>query len=351
MKVDEIIIEGNRTIREAIKMLNEKSMQILLVADEKKRLIGTITDGDIRRAILKGISLNKPVELIMSKNPKYVFEDTPRDFVTEMFRKYGIKRIPIVDKSLRIIDILLIENFMEKYIKQKPNYVVIMAGGKGSRLDPFTKILPKPLIPIGDKTMLEIIMEKFALQGFNRFVLTLNYKKEIIKLYLQDNNFPYEINWIEEDKPLGTVGSLKLILEKFSLNDNPLIVTNCDVLINVDFEEVLKFHHDHNAMITIIGYLESMKIPYGVIKMKEEIFLEMQEKPEIDIIINTGVYVMKPSIKRFIKDNEKLDVPELLKRVKNENEKIVVYPYHGDFFDIGQWELYRKSVKKLLNTY
>jgi len=193
-------------------------------------------------------------------------------------------------------------------------------------------------------------MEKFASQGFSRFILTLNYKKEIIKLYIRDNSFPYEINWVEEEKPLGTAGSLKLALEKFP-TDHPIIVTNCDVLIDVNFEDVLKFHHDHNAMITVIGNLESMKIPYGVIKMKGEELLEIQEKPKIDIIINTGVYIVEPSVKDFIEDGERIDMPDLLRRVKSGNGKIVIYPHHGDFFDIGQWEVYRESVKKLFGGF
>ena len=342
-----VTISEESTLRRAIEMLNKIASQMLLVTDDEKKLLGTITDGDIRRAILKGISLDSPVKNIMNNNPKVIMVGYKFDEAKKMFLKYGIKRIPVIDEDKRVVDILYIEDFIKKEeVQKKENYVVMMAGGRGKRLDPLTRIIPKPLIPIGDKSMLEHIIDKFASQGFYKFILTLHYKKEMIKMYIKDLNLPYEINWVEEGFPMGTAGGLSLIMEKFKI-DKPAILTNCDVLLDLDFEKVLGFHKEKGASLTIIASYMSYKIPYGILKIKDGFLEKIEEKPSQDILINTGVYVMSPEVFEYIPKNEAIDMPQVIFDLIKSKRKVAVYPYYGEFFDIGQWELYRKIVEKM----
>ncbi len=342
MKIDKLIIHPNSTIREAIDKLNKNALQILVVSDKKNRIVGVITDGDIRRAIIKGISLDEKVEKIMNKNPKYLKVGFSKNEAKDMFLKYEIKRIPVVDNDMRVVDVLKIEDFIEKEKKAMNNYVVIMAGGRGKRLDPITRVIPKPLLIVGEKTMLEHIMERFAKQGFSKFILTLHYKKEMIKAYIDSLNLPYEIHYVEEPYPMGTAGGLKLVFDKIKIDDS-VIVTNCDVLIDVDFPKVLKFHKEKQVAITIVGALINSSIPYGVLKVSNGVLEEIEEKPSIDMIINTGIYVLEPShIKSEFKEERYLDMTDLVSKVKKNSGKIVaVYPHHGEFVDVGQKRLYR----------
>ncbi len=347
--VKNILVYPDTTLREAIKLLNEAGWQIVVVVDKEKRLVGTVTDGDIRRAILKGISLDVSVKDVMNKKPKSLKQNGyTKDELMHIFNKYSIKHLPIVDDANRVVGLILLEDVfkIEELYSPLPYFVVIMAGGKGTRLDPFTKILPKPLIPIGDKTMLEIIMEKWASFGFSRFILTLNYKKEVIKLYLKDLELPYDIYFVEEDKPLGTAGSLKLIEKEFDLTD-PFLVTNCDVWVDVNLRSFVKFHREIKADVSIIGNLMTFKIPYGVIENNDSDLINIKEKPQMDFVINTGIYALNPKVIDLIKDDEAIDMPDLILRAKERGFKAKIYPAHGQYFDIGQWEVYKDSLKKL----
>jgi NDP-sugar pyrophosphorylase family protein len=227
--------------------------------------------------------------------------------------------------------------------KLKTNQIVIMAGGEGTRLDPFTRIFPKPLIPIGNKPAIEIIMERFYGCGFHRFIYTLNYKKEYLKLFLRENNFPYSIEWIEEDDFLGTAGSLSLLGDKLT---DTFFVANCDSLLDVNFEEILSWHKEHKAAMTLIGCHSEVKIPFGVLQMSDGKLNKILEKPVHDVIINTGVYVMEPHLISYMPKGKKMDINELIDLVA-EKEKITVYPIYSGWFDLGQWGEYKKSVEKL----
>ncbi len=335
------MIEKEENLRKAIEMLNKFAKQIIIVVDDQK-LLGVITDGDIRRAILKGVSLDEPVEKIMNKNPKYLVEGKYKeDEVVEMFKKYGIKRIPVVDSEKRVVGLLFIEDFIKVEREKKENYVIIMAGGKGTRLLPFTKILPKPLIPVGDKTFLELIMERFASQGFEKFIIIVNYKKEIIKSYINERKLPYKITFVDEEKPLGTAGGLRLVYEQIKM-EKPVILTNCDVLINVDYEKVLEYHNENKADMTLIAKLENINVPYGVVETKDHELVEIKEKPSVDILINTGIYVFNPELFKFIEKGKHLDMNQFIEKLKILGRKVIVYPYHGKYMDIGEWEKYKE---------
>jgi dTDP-glucose pyrophosphorylase len=342
-KIKSVLIKEESLIKEAIKQLNENSLQILLVIDDNYRLIGTVTDGDIRRAILNNVSFDEPVGKIMNRVPKFVYIGEEEN-AKELMIKHRIKTIPVLDRERRVVDLILMEKFLEtKYeYSEKPNYVFIMAGGKGTRLDPFTKILPKPLIPIGDISIIEVIIKNFKKYGFNNFLISVNYKAEIIKLYFSENPNGYNINFIHERDFLGTAGSLKLAEEKLK---DTFIVSNCDVIIDIDFDELLKYHKKNNNHATIVGVVKNMQIPYGVIDVNNGELVNMIEKPEYNFVINSGVYVLEPELINLIPQGKPINMPDLLLKSKEVGYKVGVYPVSSKWFDVGQWEEYRNTLE------
>tara|TARA_Y100000031_G_C8227635_1_gene389213 strand:- start:1011 stop:2090 length:1080 start_codon:yes stop_codon:yes gene_type:complete len=343
----ELLISKNVSIKDAIRKLNETGKRILFVVSEDNRLLGTVTDGDLRRGIVSGIGFSDKAERIMREEFIAISDETPeRDQVAKkiMIEK-KIEQIPIIDSNGVIRDIILwIDILGEKKSVTAPkinsNSVLIMAGGKGARLDPFTKILPKPLIPIGNKPVIELIMEKFYKYGFNKFIYSLNYKKEFVKVFLKENNFPYSIDWIEEENFLGTAGSISLLKDKVQ---ESFFVINCDTILDVNFMDILEWHKEHKASITIIGSHNEVKIPFGVLEMSNGQLDRILEKPVHDLIINTGVYVMEPHVLSYITEGMQIDMNQLIETVARK-EKISVYPIYNGWLDIGQWEGYKKGI-------
>ena len=353
-KLETLMIMPDTTMKQAMQKLAQTSEKILFVVDEKRKLLGTITDGDIRRKLLNGCSFDMKISNIMHREYLSVLSDMPdRDgCARRMMIETKIEQIPILNSNGVIIDTiswtdLLSAEMPFKVEKLKPNQVVIMAGGKGTRLDPFTKVFPKPLVPIGNKPIIEIIMEKFFLYGFHKFIYTLNYKKEYIKLYLKENKFPYTIDWVEEDMYLGTSGSLSLLKEHI---DDTFFVVNCDSLLDINFTEILDWHKKNDAAMTIIGCHNEVKIPFGVLHLSNGKLEKIMEKPVHDIIINTGVYVMEPHLLSYLQEGNPMDMNELITLV-SQKEKITVYPIYDGWLDIGQWEEYRKCIEKFGEKY
>jgi dTDP-glucose pyrophosphorylase/predicted transcriptional regulator len=349
IKLQLLLISPTATIKQAMQQLNDTAEKILFVVDGNGRLTGTVTDGDIRSGIIiRGLSLNTAIREVMNEDFKWVSDESPdiTEKVKNLMLTHKIEQIPILKEGM-IIDVILWIDLFEKKVQEPPllpNHVVIMAGGKGTRLDPFTRILPKPLIPIGEKPVIEVIMEKFYRYGFHKFVYTLNYKKEYIKAFLKENRYPYDIEWVEEGDFLGTAGSLSLLKEKIK---ETFFITNCDsLLIDVNFEDILKWHRMHNASITIIGCHNEFKIPFGVLEISNGRLERISEKPIHDVIINTGVYVMEPHVISYLQDGGKMDMTEVIDCVLKK-EKITVYPIYGNWLDIGQWEEYNKTVDHL----
>lgn len=349
-KLKSLLIPIDTTIKQSMQKLNTTAERILFVVDENNRLLGTLTDGDIRRGIINGLEFNDRVEKIMCREFTAITSDIPdkEEYAKQLMIQKKTEQIPLLDREGTIIDVILWTDLLAE--KKQPadrqlyqNQVVIMAGGKGTRLDPFTKILPKPLIPIGNKPIIELIMEKFYRNGFYRFIYTLNYKKEYIKLFLKENNFPYDTEWVEEEEFLGTAGSLSLLKNKLS---ETFFVANCDSLVEVDFEQVLKWHKEHNASITVVGCHNEVKIPFGVLELSNGKLERIIEKPVHDVIINTGVYVMEPHVISFIPESKLLDMNDLINLVASKG-KISVYPIYDGWLDIGQWEEYNKTIEHL----
>lgn len=349
-----LLISPLSTIKEAIQRLNDTAQKILFITDARQRLIGTLSDGDIRRGIIKGLVLTDPVESVMTKHfisLTTTTHDLPQE-AKRLMQQHLIEQIPIVDNDGIIVDVILWINFLDnerlftvKRSVSMDNPVVIMAGGKGTRLDPFTKILPKPLIPIGDKTIIENIMDRFYENGFSNFILIVNYKKDMIKAYFGEKAVPYKITFIEEDEFYGTAGGMFLLR---NIVKQSFIMTNCDTILEGNYIDFYEWHKDHNNLMTIIGSHKEITVPYGVLCMNNGIFEKIDEKPKLDLFINTGTYIFEPSVFEFIKDRQHLDMDKLIREMKALHaDRVGVYPHWGGWFDIGQWDEYRKSLKEL----
>ncbi|KJU81358.1 nucleoside-diphosphate-sugar pyrophosphorylase [Candidatus Magnetobacterium bavaricum] len=348
-KLQSLLIFPHATIKQGMHQLNATAEKILLVVNENNQLLGTVTDGDIRRALINGLLFSSTVESIMFTS--YVFIDSAeknkRERAKSLMMEQGVAQLPVIDKNHSIVDILLwtdifAENISGQRQQNYENKIVIMAGGKGTRLEPFTRILPKALIPVKDKTIIELIMTNFSKRGFCNFIFTVNYKKEYIKMFLKDNNFPYTINWIEEDDYLGTAGGLSLLNDKIF---DTFIVTNCDILVDADYADIVKWHKENNHIMTIVACHKEISIPYGILEMNDGILSNFNEKPKYDVLINTGVYVIEPEIFSLIPYNGYMDM-NILIAAASSKKKVSIYPIHEGFCDIGQWEEYKKTVEK-----
>lgn len=344
-------ISPETSIKEAMKGIGRNHERILFVTDKNKKLIGSVSDGDIRRALLNGTRFDCPVREIMYKQPRTVqySHANHRNIAKQIIRKERLHSVPCLNEAGHIVDILFLYDFFEDNLNPThapPKYstpVVIMAGGQGTRLDPFTKILPKPLIPIGDTPIIQKIMDSFLSQGFYQFVATLHYKKEIIKAFFKEYTLDYKIEWTEEPKALGTAGGLQRLKGRFH---EPFFVSNCDSLLETDLKKILDWHNSEKAMLTLVGCHKEMVIPYGTLDMKQGTLNQINEKPKLDFIINTGVYVMNPEVINLISENEHLDMNHLIQRV-SERGKVTVYPLYEGWFDLGQWNEYRESINLL----
>lgn len=347
--IEHIVIKTGITIKQAMKQLEVTEKRILFVVDEDDGLIGSVVDGDIRRWILKEGSLDDTIEKSCNKKPFFVHEAYELNHIREVMLEKRISCVPVVNAKRQVVELIFWEDIFEEDITRKPRHkldlpVVIMAGGKGTRLDPFTKILPKPLIPIGDKTVIEFIIDSFLDFGVTSFYVTVNYKAKIIKSYFEELNPAYRIDYIEEDKPLGTAGSLKYL--KGKINDS-LLVTNCDIIIKADYADLVDFHYKMGNMITIVASMKSYHIPYGICEIENGGCLtKMVEKPEYSFLVNTGMYVLHADVLDLIPDGELFDITDLIEKVKEQNGKVGVFPVSDHaWLDIGEWAEYKKALK------
>ncbi len=351
-KLKKLITSADITIKEAMQKLNETAEKILFVADNNDRLIGSVTDGDIRRAIINNAGFHDSIANVIQRQFTAIKQGTPeiKEYAKRIMLERKIEQIPVLDDHNVLVDIMLWTDILGQEVNLqapvlKPNYVVIMAGGKGTRLAPFTKILPKPLIPLGEKPIVEFIMDRFYEQGFHRFKLVINHKKEMIKLYFRENKLPYEIELLEESEYCGTVGGLYLLKGEIK---STFILTNCDTLLEGDYGDFLNWHQENKNQLTIIGAHKEVAVPYGVLQIDNGALIDMIEKPQYDLFVNTGTYVMEPEILDSLGDNESLDIDELIIKLKLSVEnKIGVFPCWGRWSDIGQWDEYKNTLKNM----
>lgn len=342
-----VLVNKNITLMEAVKLMNTSSMQILLVVEEDQTLSGVVTDGDIRRSLIEDINFNEPVSSIMSPTPVTLSKTPNKKEALNIMRENDIRHIPLIDGEGKVSGLLMWKDFFENGdidIKEKPNTVVIMAGGKGTRLDLFTKILPKPLIPIGEKPIIGHIMDNFSKYGFKKYLISLNYKAEMIKMYFSDNHHNFAIDYIQEENYLGTAGSLSLGRDK--LNDT-FIVSNCDVIIDTNLDRIFSYHRENENHATILSSVKNIKIPYGVLKSDNANLQDIVEKPEYNFVINSGIYVLEPDVIDFIPENQAIDMTDLLLAAKENGLKVQIYPMTCSWFDVGEWGEYKRAIEHM----
>lgn len=335
---------------DAMEMIDSNAKRVLFITDDNETLVGCVTDGDIRRWLLKAGSLSAPVSELMNKNPKYLFSSEASK-ASALMREKSITAVPILNKSMQIVDIAVLDEessaFDERVKRPLENVsVVVMAGGKGTRLYPYTKILPKPLIPIGDTPIVERIIECFTEYDINNIYMTVNYKKGMIKSYFGDLNPSYSITYVEEDKPLGTGGSIRLIDDKF---EKPLFVTNCDALILADYADIYDYHVKSGNMVTMVAALKNIVVPYGVLNFGANGELEgMEEKPKLSYFINTGMYVINPEAIELIPEGELFHMTHLVEKIMESGGKVGTYPISEDsFLDMGEFSEMHRMEQKL----
>lgn len=352
MRVDprSFLIAKSCTVKETMRQMKQIGEKVLFVIDEENKLFGAISDGDIRKWILSEGSLDEAINKVCNKNPITVTENYDIEKVKKLMLDLKIEAIPVAKDNKDIIDILVWDTvFRGEVSKHKEEIkipVVIMAGGKGDRLDPFTKILPKPLIPIGDKPIIEIIMNKFREYGVMEFYISVNHKSKMIKSYFEEIDSIYSIKYIEEPMPLGTAGSLRLLE---NIIDGSFLVTNCDIIIESDYSEMIKFHNENNYDMTLVVSCKHYVIPYGVCEIVNGGMLKtIREKPAHDLLVNTGMYIMKSKLFNLIPENQFFNITDLIMKAKQSHYKIGVFPVsEKSWIDVGRWEEYHKAVKRM----
>ena len=343
-------VQPNITIRQAMKKISQSGEKCLVIVDEKNILLGTLSDGDLRKAILKGSEMSDSIQQIYQSNPTALIDGEYEDEdVKNIFTQHKFDLIPVVNNRGELIDILLWDEILINSKKgQKANInvpVVIMAGGKGTRMEPFTKVLPKPLVPIQEKPIIEHIIERFTEIGCSDFYLTVNYKGKILKAYFEELQPEYDIAFVDENEPLGTAGSLQYLKGKF---DKPFFVTNCDIIIKADYASLYKFHQKNNYDITLVASAKEYIIPYGTCELNDDGHLShINEKPQYNFLINTGLYVLNPDVLNLVPKDKFYHITHLIEDAKNQGKKIGVFPVdEDDWIDIGQWAEYQKAIDK-----
>ena len=332
MKINDFIASCSITVSAAMQKIDGNSGGTLFLTDEDDKLIACVTDGDIRRYLLGGGQMDCEVFAAANKHPRYA---RTLDEAKCLFHKKYFSAIPIVDEEMTILDIY---NDGEGVVKEKPSLkvpVVINAGGKGTRLAPYTKVLPKPLIPVGDLPILEHIMNEYQSYDCTDFHIIVNYKRDLMKAYFADNERAYKITWYDEDKPMGTGGGLSLLKGVFK---DTFFFANCDALLTADYESMLKFHKENGNVITMICAYKNINIPYGVVDMGVNGVIEgMREKPLISFLTNTGIYIVEPSVVESMIDGESIGFPDIVERERQKGHKVAVYPVsENDWMDMGQ---------------
>jgi dTDP-glucose pyrophosphorylase len=348
-KISQILIGPDDTIKQALKKMDEAGSKIVFVAGKEKLLIGALSDGDIRRWILKGGHISANAKAVMVRAPKYLEEGYSQGAAKELVVKGRFECVPVVDARKRIKGAVWWFDFFKdkspKFVKLNLP-VVIMAGGKGARLVPITNILPKPLMPIGDKPITQHIIERFANYGCHQVYMSINFKAKLIKAYFSDVSGDCDLNFIEESKPLGTAGSLYLLKRKIKKS---FFLTNCDVLVDADYADIVKFHRERGNKITIVGSMKHFTIPYGTCEIKKGGDLRaVREKPEYDFLVNTGMYIIEPEVLKLIPDQAFMHMTELIGKCIKKGVKIAVYPIsEKSWVDAGHWEQLQETLERL----
>lgn len=330
--------------------MQQANQTTLFVVSGTKQLLGALTDGDIRRAILKSGSIQGTVAATCKKSPVYITQPFQKETARDMIRTHEIEHLPVVDHKMCVLDVLsrkdLVSNKDSSLLKLP---VVIMAGGRGLRLEPFTKILPKPLMPVGNKPILEIIMDKFHKHGVHDFYLTVNYKADMIRSYFDSSQVPYRINYVQENEFLGTAGSLRLLPDDFP---DTFMISNCDITVDTDYKNAVEFHEKGHFSLTLIGAFHHFQVPYGIVDFSDQgAVRSIREKPTFDYTINTGVYIAHKDILGYIPERTTFHMTDLIKVLIKKRKRVGIFHVSEEsFIDIGEWGEYKKNMNKILSV-
>jgi len=338
-EITEYLIPPNMSLQETIEVIEKGAAQIALVVNSEKKLLGTVTDGDIRRGLLKGETLESSVKHIMHKKFISLPADCSEARALRLMREKNLHHIPGLNAKGRVIRLFLLEEMIKA--PKLNNWVVLMAGGQGKRLRPMTDSCPKPMLNIGGKPMLEIILEQFLDAGFCKFFISVHYlKQQIVDFFENGERWGVEIQYLVEEHPLGTAGSLGLLPQ---FPDKPILVANGDILSRVDYSKLLEFHKDNKSSATICIREHETRIPFGVVKTNGSEFISIEEKPFISHSVNAGMYVLNPEMIKLLKQNQVCDMPQLLERGLTKNLSIHAFPVHEYWVDVGQLQSYKQA--------
>jgi len=346
-KIEDIKIDGSESILSALKKMDQTYRRLLLVF-EGGIFINVLSIGDIQRAIIRNQSLETPVREILRQETRIAHTGQSYYEIKNLMLKYRAECMPVVNDSQQLQDVYFWEDVFteqEKPVKTELNLpVVIMAGGRGTRMKPLTNVIPKPLIPLGEKTIIEEIMDRFLPYECTNFFLSVNYKADTIKHYFKQIEHPYNISYFQEDKPLGTAGSLHLLKNEIN---TPFFVTNCDIIIEEDYAEIYNYHKENHNELTVVAALKHYPIPYGTIETGDNGLLKkLSEKPELTFKINSGMYILEPNLLKEIPEDKFFHITQLIENIIKRHGKVGVFPVSkGSWKDIGNWNEYLQKIK------
>ena len=337
--IENIKLRQNATIKEALEIIDSGAMQIALVVDDNDKLLGTLTDGDIRRGILMGLDLDSSIETIVFKEPAVAKISSTKEEILKIALSKKLHQIPIVDDNGIVLDLKEIEELVEPKIKT--NRVILMVGGLGTRLRPLTQDMPKPMLKVGNKPILQTIVEKFAEYGFVNITMCVNFNASIIRDYFGDGKeFGVNIDYVLEQKRMGTAGALSLLKERPS---EPFFVMNGDLLTNVNFEHIFNYHMLNKATATMCVREYDYEVPYGVVKMNDNKIIEIAEKPVQKFFVSAGIYMLSPEILDLIPQDEFYDMPALFEKLIKLSKNVISFPIREYWLDIGRMEEYQRA--------
>jgi dTDP-glucose pyrophosphorylase len=336
--VKNISVPTKATIRQVLEKIDSGNMQIAFVVDNDL-LLGTVTDGDIRRGFLSGMGLDDSIENLYNSNPVKGYISQPKENLVQLALARGIKQLPMIDDGGKLVGVEIVDDYLR--VTKKPNAVVLMAGGLGTRLRPLTTNTPKPMLTVGSKPILETIIENFSRYGFHNFYLSVNYKAEKIREYFGDGQGQgVSITYLSETKRLGTAGALNMLPEDL---DSPIIVMNGDLLTNINFEHLLNYHLLTEADATMCVREYDFQVPYGVVRSEGAVIQSIIEKPTYQYYVNAGIYVLNPSVLKHIPAGENFDMPQLFDTLIEHKQKACSFPIHEYWMDIGQPNDFEKA--------
>ncbi len=333
MNWKDAIVAPDANIRDAMAAIDKASIQMSLMLNDDQTLIGAVTDGDIRRAILRGASLDTPALEIVSRAPYTASATTNRETLERHMRTRQIRQIPLLDQAGRVVDVAYIDDLCS-ISERRPNDVILMAGGMGKRLRPLTEDLPKPMLKVGEKPILETIISRFVGQGFQSFKISLNYHANTIRDYFGDGKrFDAEIEYLEETTAFGTAGAISLLKERPAA---PVIVMNGDVLTQVDFVSLLTYHEEHDADATMALREFGMQVPFGVVDVDNHRVTAIHEKPNKQFLVNAGIYVLSPDVVELVPPDRPSDMTDLFQTLIDTDQKVAAFPIHEYWMDVGR---------------